>query len=462
MRSRTRRLLLPGVLALVVAASVAAVVGDQGARGSAPRPSPDTPVLSTRRAPGLLTRPAADAALGAELDGLLADAPRDTCLVVDVGGRRLIEHRHDEPLIPASAMKLVVATAVLTRIGPDERFVTEVRASPPVGGVVRGDLYLVGGGDPLLATGPYSESFSRQPQPHTPLELLADRLVAAGVERVEGSVVGDEDRYDTVRYVRSWRPNYVAEHATGPMSALTVNDGFASFAPRKTPATEPAAHAAAVLHALLADRGVDVSTDPEVGSVPGLPALATVSSPPVREIVGQLLRESDNQTGEMLLKELGYRYGSGGTTEAGRQVVETTIDELGLPTQGLDVVDGSGLDRDNRLTCGLLVAVLADDAVGDALIGGLAVVGESGTLRDRMRGTPVEGNVAAKTGSLNGVAALAGVAATADGGEVRFAFVTNGVAGLAHGNELQDRLMLALSRYPSVSVARLMPVEGAA
>jgi D-alanyl-D-alanine carboxypeptidase/D-alanyl-D-alanine-endopeptidase (penicillin-binding protein 4) len=281
------------------------------------------------------------------------------------------------------------------------------------------------------------------------------------VERVEGRVVADETRYDTVRYVRSWRPVYIADHETGPMSALTVNDGFFSFASIKAPAPAPAVHAATVLTALLEERGVEISDPPASGRAPDGAMLAQISSPPVREIVGQLLRESDNQTGEMLVKELGLRFGGGGSTGEGVAVVHETIADLGLPSAGLEVIDGSGLDRANRLTCELLVALLMGHGAADAITDGLAVVGQSGTLGTRLRGTSADGKVVAKTGSLNGVAALAGVATTAEGGEARFAFVTNGIGSLVEGNELQDRLMLSLSRYPSVRLARLAPVEKA-
>jgi D-alanyl-D-alanine carboxypeptidase/D-alanyl-D-alanine-endopeptidase (penicillin-binding protein 4) len=462
MARRLRALLLPVALVVVVVASVAGVVADTASSPARSSPSPATPVLSARRAPGLLTRPAADAALLEDLAGLLNDAPAATCLVVEVGDRRLVEHEPREPLIPASAMKLVVATAVLTRIGPDETFVTKVTGPPPVGGVVEGDLHLVGGGDPLLATAPYAESFTRQPQVFTSLEALVDQIVAAGVERVEGRVVGDETRYDTVRYVRSWRPVYIEDHETGPMSALTVNDGFSSFEPTKVPAPAPAVHAATVLADQLEARGVEVTSPPASGPAPDGATLAEIASPPVREIVGQLLRESDNQTGEMLVKELGWRYGGGGSTREGIAVARDTIAELGLPSAGLEVIDGSGLDRANRLTCELLVAVLSGGGAAEAVTEGLAVVGESGTLGARLRGTPAAGNVVAKTGSLNGVAALVGVATTADGGEARFAFVTNGIGSQAEGNELADRLMLSLSRYPSVRPGRPSPVERSA
>ena len=119
----------------------------------------------------------------------------------------------------------------------------------------------------------------------------------------------------------------------------------------------------------------------------------------------------------------------------------------GFPTQGLVINDGSGLDVDNRLTCGLLTDVL-DHEGPDSVIGqGLAVSGQRGTLRKRMRGTEVEGKVVAKTGTLTTppVLALAGFETTRSGETVTFAFIQNGVGSDV---SLQDDLALALYEYP--------------
>ena len=92
--------------------------------------------------------------------------------------------------------------------------------------MITGDVWLVGGGDPLLATQDYVHTFRRPPEPVTSLEALADGVVAAGVTQITGRVVGDESRYDTQRYVASWPARYIRAPEIGPMSALSVNDGF--------------------------------------------------------------------------------------------------------------------------------------------------------------------------------------------------------------------------------------------
>ena len=113
--------------------------------------------------------------------------------------------RADVPLIPASNQKLLVGAVALDVLGPRHRFTTEVRAGAPVSDGVTGDLFLVGGGDPLLTSDAYPVENDLNPVINpTSLDALADAVVAAGVERVEGAVVGDASRYDDEWYVPSW------------------------------------------------------------------------------------------------------------------------------------------------------------------------------------------------------------------------------------------------------------------
>ena len=222
-----------------------------------------------------------------------------------------------------------------------------------------GPLWFVGSGDPLLSTQLYADSFRNQPQVFTSLDALADRIVAAGIREIRGGVIGDESRFDTVRYLPSWKPGYITDNEIGPMSALIVNDNFAQFRPKRTIATpEPGRHGAVVLTDLLRGRGLLVA-DAGAGTAPeNANAVASVSSPPVPEIVGQLLRESDNMTAEALTKELGKRHGGGGSWVEGTKVIRQTVAEAGLSAEGYAAVDGSGLDVSDRLSCTLLMDAL--------------------------------------------------------------------------------------------------------
>jgi D-alanyl-D-alanine carboxypeptidase/D-alanyl-D-alanine-endopeptidase (penicillin-binding protein 4) len=308
--------------------------------------------------------------------------------------------------------------------------------------VVHGDVTLVGGGDPLLATPEYVATFRHQPQVFTDLGALADALVAAGIRRIDGAVVGDESRYDTERVVAGWPPKYTAQHAVAPLSGLLVNDGFEQRTPdgpfvAVPVGTEPPVHAATVLADLLAARGVAVSGDPRSGAgVPGAQELAAIESPSVGEVLGELLRESDNTTAELMLKELGHLAGTP-STQGGAAEVAERLRSAGFDLGPAEIVDGSGLSLDDRVTCRLLVDLLQAPGTGPQLVTDLPVAGVSGTLTERFVGTPLAGVMRAKTGSLRTVMALAGEVDDGDGA-LSFSFVAN----VPDGQEIDEDAMV--------------------
>lgn len=392
-------------------------------------PRPTVPLLSLRRDLAPLTDAAADRRLRVALDAFVADLPADTCLVVEAGDVRFA-HREDDPQVPASAHKVLTGIAALTALGPDFRHVTTVvAAARPVDGVVVGDLHLVGGGDPLLAVGEYAARY-RTPQRFSDIRVLADAVAAAGVVRVDGAVVGDESRYDAERYHPAWPERFITQDQTGPLSALMVNDGFVQW-PTKglgpvEPAPDPAAHAAEVFRVLLEERGITVGAGARSGPAPaGAPVLAEHRSPPLREVVGQMLAESDNATAELLLKEVGRQVEGAGTFAAGAAAARRVLADAGFDMSGVSVVDGSGLAPGNGLDCDLLMDLLDHPPTAEAIDEGLAVAGETGTLGDRWLGTPLVGRVRAKTGTLNQVTALVGNADTEGAGVAAFALVVN-------------------------------------
>ena len=443
---------LPAALAVLAVVTGVLAWWPGPARGDAAPLAPHvTPVLSPRRLPGLLADAVADARLTRALDLALADpalGAAKSCLVVDDRGRRLYAHQPDESLIPASNLKLLTATAALHDLGAGTRLRTEVRAQVDGAGNVAGDLWLVGGGDPLLGTGDYAATFERQPQVFTPLEELARRVKAAGVNQIQGRVVGDETRYDTQRYLPTWKPGYIADNEIGPESALTVNDNFSQWRPRHVPAAHPATNAAEVFTNLLRANGVTVVGVPGEGAVrAGTPVVASIESPPMTEITAQMVRESDNLTAELLTKELAHKAGHQGATATGVGVARSTLQKLGLSLTGLTAVDGSGLDRSNRATCNLLIAALEDAGDTSPLARGLAVANRTGTLTKRFVGNPAAGKLRAKTGSLDGVAALSGFADTR-GGTLTFSLVVNGLPRDALGPQLWERVGALLVGWP--------------
>jgi D-alanyl-D-alanine carboxypeptidase/D-alanyl-D-alanine-endopeptidase (penicillin-binding protein 4) len=419
--------------------------------------APSTPVLSLRRAPAFLAWVAAGHRLRDDIDRALADARLDAtggraCVVVhDTEGRAIYTRQPDLALAPASTIKLLTAATALHRIGPDSRLTTDVRAvRPPVNGLVDGDLWLVGGGDPLLATADFATraGLSGRPRPASRLEDLADRIVAAGVRQVRGRILGDAHRYDGVRYVPTWKPAYIEQGQSGPLSALIVNGGFTRLRPTPVPADAPALDAAAGLTLLLAQRGVRVGGVGEGVAPAGAVAVTSLESLPMRQIVTEMLHDSDNTTAELLTKELGFRFAGVGSTAAGVGVVRAMAGTLGPGVaDNLVVKDGSGLDRANRVTCRALTALLDRQQGREALGESLPVAARSGTLLTRFAGTPAAGKLTAKTGSLDGVVALSGYATDARNEPLAFTVLVNDGRDDA-ARFLVDRVGVTLVGYP--------------
>lgn len=451
-----RRWVLPVLLLIALLAGV------QTAAGGAARPpavpvaatASHTGVLSARRVPALLTRTIADTRLSAQLDAVLADpglgqGRQQSCLVVTSQGRPVYARNPAMALIPASNLKVLTALAVLAKINPDERLVTEAR-------LAGGTLWLVGGGDPLLSTADYLD-WQKRVMPEraarlvaTPMEVLADRVAAAGITSIPGGVRGDEHRFDEQRYIPTWKRGYITAGEVGPESALVVNDGFVAFTPQKVPAPAPAKHAADVLATLLQARGVTVAGGTGEGRVPaGATVVARVESPPLREVVGEMLRESDNMTAELLLKELGHRFAGEGSTAAGGRVLRDVLAAAGLPVDQLAAVDGSGLDRSDRASCGLLLQAVERAGPNGDVAAGLPVAARDGTLATRFQGHPAAGRLRAKTGSLDGVTGLTGfLDGPAGSPPLAFALLGNGLPSEAVGRGLQESVARALAAYP--------------
>jgi D-alanyl-D-alanine carboxypeptidase/D-alanyl-D-alanine-endopeptidase (penicillin-binding protein 4) len=351
---------------------------------------------------------------------------------VGVNGRLLTGSNTATSVTPASNLKVVVAAVALQVLGPGTVFDTTVMGPNPSDGVVQGDVYFVGGGDPVLSEAWYTqptEWHKRPPLNATSVEALADGLVNAGVRRITGSVVGVDDRYDDERHPPGWSDDIRASIDGVPVGALVVNDSVSQTA---SISDDPALHAAAVLTRLLRDRGVVVEGDASTGSPgEGTVQLATVNSQALPALLNEMLATSDNLTAEMLVKEIGARAGGAGTREAGLKVITDTLAGWGTPLEGVDLHDGSGLSRENRLTCTTLLAVLQRGNAADPVGAGLARAGQDGsTLDGKFEEPGLAGVLQAKTGSLREVKALCGYF-PAGGDEIAFVLVLNGPSASA-------------------------------
>lgn len=426
--------LVAAVLAVVSATMLPGLV-DAGAQDAAAVPVPTTPVLSARRLPGVLQGASADPKLAATLDPFFDKAIGDQCAAVLDTGRVAYRRDLDRTMVPASLLKLLTGTAALEVLGADTRLATVAGAAGPLtDGVVSGDLYVVGGGDPLLTTPGFQASLDDPEQLIEAYSDLADALVGAGLKEVRGGIVGDDSRYEDVRWIKTWPTRYQREGFVGPLSALMVNDGQTGFT--ETPDQEtadrkpgdPPALAAQTLKTLLVARGVKVAGGGSAGKAPaGWQEVARMESLPVSQIVGEMITDSDNTTAELLTREMGVVAKGQGTSEVGTQVIQETLASLGYDTTGLVMNDGSGLDPADEVPCALVLDVLTR-AGRDSVIGrSMAVAGQTGTLRKRMLGSEATGRVQAKTGTLNEVNALAGFADTPTGNAITFLMIQNGL-----------------------------------
>lgn len=429
--SRLAALAVASVATLVLGFAVVDRAGASNDSTAAPPPtsSSATPVLSPRRLPALLASNLTDGRIRAALQPSLDAALPNTCIVVTDHGRMIVDQGPDV-VEPASTVKLLTAVAVLESLDPDGHLRTSARViDAPAGGVVDGDLYLVGGGDPVLTTPGYEVSFTNRDQLHNDFSQLADQIAASGVREIRGGIVGDDSRYDQSRWVESWPVRYRNQGFIGPMSALLVNDGQTGYSARPDDAAEdrvpgdPPVLAAETLKSLLEARGVKVAGEASQGRAPdGTAEVGGLDSPSIRDLVGQMLIESDDTTAESLTKELGYVVAGEGTTAAGVRVILDRLDQDGLPLDGLVLNDGSGLDEGNRVDCHLIAAVLDRAGPDSELARLLPTAGENGTLRPRMRRTPAQGQVFAKTGTLDHVNALAGFARLSNGSQLTFVY----------------------------------------
>ena len=409
-------------------------------------PTPmSTPLISVRRAPGVLSRQVNVAALRAALQPVAAAVDDNRCLAVSVDGQPVIAKNDTVPLAPASNVKIITAAVALEVLGPGFTYSTKVVGTMGADGVVTGDLFLVGGGDPVLASSWWNGSNPKWPPfNETSFEALADAVKQAGVTQVTGNLVGDGSRYDDEHFAPTWA---AADHLSqaGPIDALLAND---SWQTARQSAKDPALGAAAVLGTMLADRGINVE-DVVAGVATGGATIAEVKSLPLSDILAEMLTTSDNNTAEMVLKEIGFAVAKSGTRPAGLQVVLDKLAAWGVPTAGVNLVDGSGLSDGNRLTCAAIVAVLAHGSVTDAVGQGLPVAGaQGGTLFDAFVGTPLEGKLHAKTGSLNpncnpgqlGAKSLGGYLPEAAGGAIEFVLLQNGECIAKSYKALWDQL----------------------
>jgi len=353
-------------------------------------------------------------------------------VAVDVDGLGAVYRQGSTTaLLPASTEKLFTTFTALQTLGAAGRLRTELRATyAQRGPYLPGNLYLVAGGDPYLSAGQ--------------LDVLAGAVRAAGIRKIEGSLVVDDLRYDALRRALGWRTSYVPEDS-GPLSALALDGN--RWRRDAAYLADPGIPTLGRLRSMLAAHGVAVSPALHRGATPsGARLLAEHISASVTDLVRRATKTSDNFAAELLLKETGRAVRGMGSTAAGAAAVRDVLAPLGV-TVGT-VADGSGLSgRDRQTAVGELSLLRAAEASAtyDEVRRSLPIACTDGTLEHRMCGTAAAGKAVAKTGTLPGTHALTGWTTTADGHLVRFALLLTGVTSSSQARAALDACVVLLS-----------------
>ncbi|HEY0640858.1 MAG TPA: D-alanyl-D-alanine carboxypeptidase/D-alanyl-D-alanine-endopeptidase [Pseudonocardiaceae bacterium] len=440
-RTTGGKLLAAGaVLVVAVAIGVGTAFGAPGVLASlslaanpvstTPPPAPVLPSPALRALGDAAPLPS-ERGMSIALDPLATtDAVGDlTGAVVDaVTGTSLWERGGTRSQVPGSTAKIVTAAAALLAIDPDRRLETTV-----VSGAAPGTVVLVGGGDPTLSALPAGQESVYPGAPK--LDDLVAQVKAAAPGGVTAVQV-DVSRYPGDPMGPGWLAADIPGGYIAPIVPVMLDGGRGVPTEQDTPrSATPALTAAAELARRLGADPASVS----VGTAPqGASVLGTVRSQPVRELVIHALQLSDNVLAEVLAHEVAIAAGGSPTFDGAIAAIRQVLTSAGIDLAGLDLVDGSGLSAQNKLTARGLAAVLAavvgpagdpDSAALRPLLDGLPIAGGTGTLTSRYSEGDARagrGYVRAKTGTLTDVNSLAGVVLDQDGRLLVFALLSNG------------------------------------
>ena len=433
------------------------------------------------------------AALAAEVDSALADpafARASWGVVIQSldDGQVLYRRNAERLFLPASNLKLLTASAALTRLGADFRYRTTVLArGARRADTLLGDVVVIGRGDPSLAVDAATGA-----DPLAPLRPWADSLRARGIRVIRGRVTGDASLFPDPPLGPGWAWDDLDADYSAPIGALQLNDGVAwiettagaapgqpvraTLLPARAPlrlfnaavtapadsapgrltwsrapfgdsvtlsgrfaagrptvrlpvsVPDPTRYFVAALVEALADSGVTVRGDTAAADSTA-DTLFTWQSPPLAEILPLFLKPSQNQVGEMLLRTLGAQVKGVGSMDSGRAVVREVLTGFGVPPDAYVLADGSGLSRYNYVApdaVARLLEAMYRRPDFEPLFAALPVAGVDGTLAGRLKGTRAAGNAHAKTGSLSNVRSLSGYVRDADGEMLLFVLLANG------------------------------------
>jgi D-alanyl-D-alanine carboxypeptidase/D-alanyl-D-alanine-endopeptidase (penicillin-binding protein 4) len=378
----------------------------------------------------------------------LAPPGRFAVLVVSLDrGDTLAALDADRPLPPASTAKLLTAALAWELLGPEFRFLTAVVSDPPgPDGAVR-RLVLYGGGDPTLR--------------RDDLQALAAAAHAAGLRRVTEAVLVDATAWDPFDPPPGWTAHDLRQPYGARVAAINLDGNRRGG----RPVADPPGAALELWRVSLRTVGVALPPYGEVRRrpAPGLAPFADATAPagrthlwalhastPLDSLLRAMLRASDNQIAEALWAAVGRWAGGRGHPAATAALARQRLAVWGVPAVGAEIVDGSGLSRRNRCSARTLVHLVAhlERVLGPATLERLLPgPAEPGSTLTWLTDPALRGRVRAKTGTLRGVVALAGLARTRAGERLAFAFLGHDLPNAAVGRRAETALLRALVQF---------------
>lgn len=342
------------------------------------------------------------AATAGPVEDFIADsrvnAPSTSLLIRDLrSGKVLATLNADQPLIPASIMKCVTSASLLKRVGKDYKYETPVYLEGRIHkGRLEGNIIVEGSADPSLN----SRHMDGSPDFITE---ICQALMRKGVTGIAGDIVIDEKKFAGPAINPTWQSGDLP-HAYG---TGTHGFNFEDNASGKSSVKDPAGVFAARLRSRLAMNGIPVD---QLVIDPGRhrELLLRHRSLPIDEIMRSCMMRSDNQFAEALLRTLSRQSDGDGSTANGAETELKYWRKHRAPVDGVKIVDGSGLSRTNRMTARFMSHLLGEMSSDPWYASFFPLAGQEGTLRKFMAGTPLEGYLAMKTGSMRGIQCYAG------------------------------------------------------
>jgi len=354
----------------------------------------------------------------ARLDTLLQDPLLERTqlglMVYDLTADSIIyAYNAKQTMRPASTMKLLTAVTAIDQLGMNYRYRTALRYTGAVkDSVLTGDLYCVGGMDPMFET--------------KDMNAFVQSVKALGVDTIRGRLVAVTNFKEENLLGEGW----CWDDDNPELSPLLV-DRKNEFMSRFMQG--------------LRDAGIVVEAPCTTGSVPKDALTLSACSHSLKEILEPMLKESDNLYAESMFFQIASLQGVRPAKAAhARQLIKKTLGKAGVSEIPYRIADGSGLSLYNYVTPEILTRLLIyayrDQRIFMNLYAALPIAGQDGTLKKRMKEPYVSGKVRAKTGTLSGISSLAGYALTPNYHMLAFCIINQGIMKNAEGRGFQDRV----------------------